>query len=44
MNSQGAGSYAQVNSAGEDPPPPPPPDPKTSDFDFGKIAFTGVCI
>lgn len=44
MNSAGAGSYAQVDSIGDDPPPPPPPDPKTSDFDFGKIAFTGVCI
>ena len=44
MNSFGAGSYAQVNSMGDDPPVNPPPDPKTSDWDFGKIAFTGVCI
>ena len=44
MNSNGPGSYAQVDSIGDDPPPPPPPDPEGKLWDFGKIAFTGVCI
>ena len=43
INSTGPGSYAQVISIGNDVPEPPEEPPSTS-WDFGKIAFTGVCI
>jgi len=43
INNDGAGSYAQVISIGNDVPEDPEEPPSTS-WDFGKIAFTGVCI
>lgn len=43
INSTGPGSYAQVISTGNDVPVDPEVDP-VNIWDFGKIAFTGVCV
>ena len=43
INSTGPGSYAEVISIGNDV-PVDPEEPPSPSWDFGKIAFTGVCI